>query len=250
MIFTNDLYTSSVGPNFGSGEFSKYYKDILTYELADKTISPAMRKYINDLFNEAYDNNEEAFVWEALRSLVNQNGKVIVSKLQERLGVSDVAPETVEKVNSYASKNGSTVTDYYDISMQLTNSVDSSKIKDLSDLNGVEQSFSLDTPKDLPEVKDGYTRTYQVYRVHDGEVAELPNEVVDGKVVFATDKFSTYALGYIDEKAVKVPDTGDSTNPGKDGALAIFTVSTGAVLTMLGLMIYLKNRKKDHYKFD
>lgn len=63
----------------------------------------------------------------------------------------------------------------------------------------------LELPKDLPAVKEGFTRKYVVIRVHNGEATVIKDvkDNGDGTVTFKSDKFSTYALAYVDEENKK-----------------------------------------------
>ena len=63
------------------------------------------------------------------------------------------------------------------------------------------------------------TRTYEVIRIHDGKAEVIPSDFhAETKTIsFTTDKFSTYAVAYIDtDKSVSSggSGTGESTEPG------------------------------------
>ena len=71
--------------------------------------------------------------------------------------------------------------------------------------------LKLAIPEDLPEVADGYNRTYYVVRDHNGEITILDTVVNDDNTIsFETDAFSTYALAYADQR-VETP--GEEENP-------------------------------------
>ena len=68
--------------------------------------------------------------------------------------------------------------------------------------------LKLAIPDDLPEVAEGYSRTYYVVRDHNGEMTILDTVVNDDNTIsFETDAFSTYALAYADTL---------TTTPGED----------------------------------
>lgn len=79
--------------------------------------------------------------------------------------------------------------------------------------------ITLKIPTSLKAVQDGYKRTYYIIRSHmvddKYEVDVLDTTLnEDGTVSFKTDKFSSYALAYIDKKVekaeVKNPNTADN----------------------------------------
>lgn len=100
----------------------------------------------------------------------------------------------------------SVVLDYFDISILVETANAEYLLTDL----GEEITLEMALPTDLPEVAKGYVRKFFVLRQHDNEVEELDATLSeDGKSVsFATDRFSTYALAYVDE--VLPPKTGDN----------------------------------------
>ncbi len=75
--------------------------------------------------------------------------------------------------------------------------------------------FKIAEPTDLPAVASGYTRQYKVLRYHDLAVQVLDASVdSDGYIVFSSDKFSNFALAYVDVAA----DTAEeASNPTDDG---------------------------------
>ena len=121
--------------------------------------------------------------------------------------------------------------------------------KGLSDDVQVEQltettskvKVTINLPSSLDPVKDGYTRTYHVVRVHDGKTDILDatlNE--DGTLSFETDKFSTYTVVYDDVKVQnKVPEKNPNTFDGILGYALLSIVSLG-IVSSTGL--YLKKR--------
>ncbi len=57
-----------------------------------------------------------------------------------------------------------------------------------------------DIQQDIPQVANGFTRTYNVVRVHDGSAEVLPSKQNGNQLTFRTSKFSTYAVTYVDVK--------------------------------------------------
>lgn len=102
---------------------------------------------------------------------------------------------------------------------------------------------TLNVPKTLEKVKDGYNRKYSVIRLHwDEETQKMVVDVLDAKenkdgtVSFETDKFSTYILAYEDVK--------DTTNPNTfDGISSIMIVACVSLVSLLAVALYAKNQK-------
>lgn len=148
--------------------------------------------------------------------------------------VKDIAEEITDedkKLITDTLKKDEAVIGYFDINFLLK-----TEDEELGNITELENPIKilLDIPSDLPELKDKYVRTYYVVRIHDGETTKIEAEVVDGKIVFETDKFSTYALAYTD--TVKNPQTGDNIIAYMIALLVSLTGIAGGVL-------YLKKSK-------
>ena len=101
---------------------------------------------------------------------------------------------------------------------------------------------TLNVPKDLAKVKEGFTRKYSVIRLHMNDKGEFEVDVLpgtltkDGLVEFETDRFSTYVLAYEDVK--------DTTNPKTfDGISSIMFVAGLSLVALLAVALYAKNKK-------
>ena len=71
-------------------------------------------------------------------------------------------------------------------------------IGNITDLDK-EIKFTLDVQDGLPGVSAGATRTYEVVRVHDGQVENIPVEQnMDGLLTVKSDRFSDFVLFYTD----------------------------------------------------
>lgn len=86
-------------------------------------------------------------------------------------------------------------------------------------------------------VAEGYTRTYYIVRNHNG-VLEVLDTVLseDNKsLTFSSDKFSTYAIAYVDTLSLDSPQTGDNI---------IIYVALG-LLSVCGIGYLIKTKKFD-----
>ena len=106
-----------------------------------------------------------------------------------------------EFIDKYVIKNDLNHIAYLDIA--VTKTADGSEVTETE----TALTFKIAVPTDLPALEDGKTRVFKVIRVHEGEVVELPTEVVDGYIVFSSDKFSDFALAYVDVAAETPAET-------------------------------------------
>ncbi len=90
-------------------------------------------------------------------------------------------------------------------------------------------------PENLPEVKEGYNRTYYIVRQHNDDIELLDTSLTeDGKgLTFKSDKFSTYAIAYIDTKIEANPNTAD---------INLMTLIGMILVGLVGIIYTMKNR--------
>ena len=96
-----------------------------------------------------------------------------------------------------AKDKGGKVAQYLDFSMYKQ--VGSDKPTKLTDLKGHAITITITVPKAF-RAPAGVKRTFYVVRVHDGE-AQIVGSGTGNTIKVSTDKFSTYALTYVDETA-------------------------------------------------
>ncbi len=187
--------------------------DNLTVE--DKNISEVLEESLNQV--------------PELKELL-ENKNVTISLVSEEVTPTEEETKKFED----AVKNGN-IANYFDISVIV--SADGEESKHLTDLTK-EIKLSAKVPTNLPSLKLGYERTYYIIREHDGKVEVLPTTLSEDKttVTFSSDKFSTYALAYVDTKAEEVPNTLDN--------ISTYLLLGGiSVLAICGLVIYSKKKK-------
>ena len=102
-------------------------------------------------------------------------------------------------------------------------------------------SVSIKLSSDLINTDSAKKRTYKVARIH-GDVVDMLDAAFDeatGKLTFETDKFSTYAVVYVDELAGSV-DTGDNS------PIALFIgIAIVSVIVLAGLAFFsLKDKSR------
>ena len=160
-----------------------------------------------------------------------QNVDVKISVTDATNKVSSDAKAAIEDaLKAAADKNASVkVGQYLDISIKKT--VGGEKPTDVKE-TAKKISFTVDIPETMKNTDKNVSRTYYIIRMHDNKAEVIATasqaEVESGKITFATDKFSTYALAYADA-SVK-PDDGkkDDTTVTKpdDGKKDDTTVTT------------------------
>ena len=103
---------------------------------------------------------------------------------------------------------------------------------------GGDVTVTIVVPEALRNTDSKVQRTYQVIRVHEGQVDVLDADydAQSGKLSFCTDRFSTYALVYTDAAAGS-PQTGDYT------ALPAFTAMMAVSAIGLAALVLCKRKK-------
>ncbi len=114
--------------------------------------------------------------------------------------VLDSVADDVQNLVAEAMEDGFEVAGYYDVNCaKVTEDGDVVAFVEEID-NAVKVTLAI--PSDLPEVTDGFTREFQIVRVHDGEAEALDTtDNGNGTVSAMSDKFSTYAVTYKDTQS-------------------------------------------------
>lgn len=193
---------------------------------------------------------------EELATLV-KNNKVEVEVVLEDIKVEDNEKEVIQKAIEEKVKDIK-VAKYLDISVNVKVKLDEiPEGKVVGNLEELKEklTFTVSIPTDLPEVEEGYSRTYYIVRNHNGVVEILDTKISeDGKSLnFDSDKFSTYALAYVDEKVEnKVEDNveveekkEEKDETPKTGTVdfTMYVVITLVVLVIVKVSIKRKNGK-------
>ena len=181
--------------------------NVVVYELKTDTITKEETTNLNTLINEIANGKEEVkgIDKETSTKLLEavKSGKTISTELTTKeVKVSDMTTLVKEKVNKVLNKDEK-IAAYFDINVLLK--ADDTSIGKITELEN-EVKVSVSVPTSLPELKTGYTRKYYVIRIHNGETTKLDATLVNGKIVFETDKFSDYVLTYTDEVVTTVEE--------------------------------------------
>ena len=180
---------------------------------------------------------------------------VIVDKLDESKVDADVK-ETLAKAlaeNVKDKKGAETkIAQFLDLTVLLK----TTSGKELGEINKLskEMTFTIAIPEDL--VKEG--RAFVVLRMHEDETTVLETTMnSDGTLSFKTDRFSTYALAYIDAPAEEVTDDegttnvdlpDDSTTTDEEGGNYTAFIIIGLIIVIIAALFIIflaMKRKKD-----
>lgn len=167
------------------------------------------------------------------KKLVEAGASVTVDLVVEDIS-KKVPKEDKALVEKALGKN--TVGLYLDISL-IKQVGDSQPVK-ITETNGA-VTVTITVPQALRNTDTKVARTYKVIRVHEGktDVLDATYDAATGKLSFATDAFSTYALVYTD-----APVTGTNAATGDDMPVVALIALT--VLAAAGMAIVMVNKKK------
>ena len=173
---------------------------------------------------------------EKVKSAIEDN-KVIIATVDVNDN-DEISDEDLELSKEVMEKDEVAVMSY-DINVLLT--TDEEVLGKVTELKK-EIKITIDLPENLPKVKENYTREYYFIRIHDNKVTKLKAKVVDGKLEFSSDKFSTYILTYNDKPTVTVT----SANPNTGDHITKYFVL--ALISLISIIICkkMKNTCKNH----
>ncbi|MBR5252533.1 MAG: hypothetical protein IKV39_01510 [Clostridia bacterium] len=133
--------------------------------------------------------------------------------------ISNDAPATHKA--EVETKAGDDVVGMY-LDIDLFKQIGDANESQVTETNG-KLTVTITIPDSLINTDDSITRTYKIIRVHEGENGELITDVIEGvfnpddnTFTFETDKFSTYAVSYSDEKSSGITLTGTVTSYGAE----------------------------------
>ena len=135
----------------------------------------------------------------AIEAGQNVDVKISVTDAANKVS-SDTKAAIEDALKAAADKNASVkVGQYLDISIKKT--VGGEKPTDVKE-TAKKISFTVDIPETMKNTDKNVSRTYYIIRMHDNKAEVIATasqaEVESGKITFATDKFSTYAIAYAD----------------------------------------------------
>ena len=142
--------------------------------------------------------------------ILDENKEFIVELVVENLAE---VPEDEETLINNALKENSNIAEYYAVKLILK--VDGEEIAEIAETDD-EMNVVMPISEELPEVKEGYVRTFYTVRIHNyagvKKAEIIPATVSGNNATSKSNKFSTYALAYVDaEKPVEVEPEENTT---------------------------------------
>lgn len=193
-----------------------------------------------ELLKEETENNET--VKQAIENGKDVSVDIIVEEIKEEA----VAQKDKELITE-SVENGN-IAQYFDISLLIK--IDGVEIEKIFEPSN-KITFELMLQKFL--LKEN--REFYIIRVHDGRAERIAGTLKDNIFIFQTDKFSTYALAYIDkvdnvvdDNEDNIIDSNEKDDTPKTGVESYITVAVAALIistlsiAILGLVI-AKDRK-------
>lgn len=193
-----------------------------------------------ELLKEETENNE------TVKQAIEDGKDVSVDIIVEEIKEEAVAQKDKELITE-SVENGN-IAQYFDISLLIK--IDGVEIEKIFEPSN-KITFELMLQKFL--LKEN--REFYIIRVHDGRAERIAGTLKDNIFIFQTDKFSTYALAYIDkvdnvvdDNEDNIIDSNEKDDTPKTGVESYITVAVAALIistlsiAILGLVI-AKDRK-------
>lgn len=164
----------------------------------------------------------------AIKAALNKGNGITVSVEQKIINGWQVPSDDMDALNKAAGTTGSTGT-YMSISIVIKDGTTGEVLGYLSQLPD-SISFTAAVPQNMLAAQKNGKFIYAV-RVHNGKTQFLNTSIRDGKAIFSSDQFSTYALVLMDSKVegVKTGDPGVMLY-----AVLALTSYTGTALVVRG----------------
>lgn len=201
---------------------------------------------INDIIKNILSGEDVEGVSEETKENIVEaiiNGDTIEALLNtDTKDESDLTSSEKELVTGEIKEN-ERIAGYYDIEVLLKiNGTEIGKISELEKKITISMDIS-----DVEKVKDGYTRTYYVLRIHDSKIDRLDTKIDGNLLSFETDKFSTYMLVYNDTKnsnAIEEKESENTINNPKtyDSVINYFIILMFSVISLTLSKIYFKKK--------
>ena len=171
--------------------------DGLDTKLVKDLMSPADKAYYED-----YRVLTDVTVYLEVQSITGAVTDIEKGKVEAQM--ADLVTEALNTAEDVEVETGAAYVDlsmYKNVKTKEEDVVISDATTQITD-TGTEITITMAIPKEIidQQVPEGFTRTYNVVRVHDENAEVLPSEQNGNQLTFRTSKFSTYAVTYVDVK--------------------------------------------------
>ena len=146
-----------------------------------------------------------------------QNGEIVKIILDVEDVTDTVEAGDKEKISSVLATDEK-VGEYFDIN--LYKQIGTSARVQITDTNNQKISISMRIPDELLNHDDKVERTYHIVRLHEGtaELIDSTTDLTKQLITFETDKFSIYAITYIDKEIDTSADDNEQDDSNSDDA--------------------------------
>lgn len=168
----------------------------LTKVESDSNLGIIADEAVSDILN----NNE------TVQNAIKNNPGVEVKTVIEVQDINESEIQEEEKSAIEEVAKNATIAKAFDISILVKDADKNTELDKVEEL-GEKIKFTITLDEELKNVPEGYERTYQIIRVHNGiaEVLETTLSSDKNAIEFSTDKFSTYVISYVDTKIAEQP---------------------------------------------
>jgi Bacterial Ig-like domain (group 2). len=198
-------------------------------------------------FNDTVDGLKAKVLTDTDKEAVKAGASVNISLVVEDIS-STISAGTKSKIEAEAALDNAVIGAYLDIS--ILKQIGTDTPEKITETNG-KVVLSLTVPEELRNKNSAVVRSYVVLRLHDGAVTKLPAEYdsVTGKLTFETDRFTIYALAYIDAATSltpsPMPSSSNVVNTGGGSNFGLWLALIGfSVACLLGALYRRRKNKK------
>ena len=255
---TQDGFSSESWKNFESVLSSA--KDVLNNVNTTKTDIDNAVKNLSEAYNNlekiaqvsvSNDTDIAIDVDEKASDVLNNNDKVLEyindgTDVKTVIDIKDITPSDDEKKAVEEAIEDGVIAKYFDISVLIKNSQNDAILDEITELSE-SIKFTITLDEELKNVPEGYERTYKIIRIHDGKVEVLDATLSDDKnsMEFSTDKFSTYAISYVDTKIEDDTTIKDDTKVDSDIVQTgdYIYIAVGVVVLIVAINVISLKRK-------
>ena len=250
-----NLYTTSIPTAINAGTYYVWYKVVGDENHKDtepvyvtvtlKQAAPSIETEVNTSEGAPaikVDNLDKTLAEKLLtdeEKEAYENGTPVLVYLDEKVvDKNDVPAEDMTVIEKTLDDAGYTYGVCLDLS--LWKKLGDNAAVQIHDTNGNPIKITVSIPETLKNVPEGYTRTYQIVRVHDG-VATVLAEGTGDTLTISSDKFSSYFIIFKDVKNStddKKQDTPKAEVTNTDNANKDNKISTGDKMN-IGIIIML-----------
>ena len=159
-------------------------------------VEPSVQETVNGLVDNGIITPEQA------ENVSNVTFEAVATEEKNEVTPENVAQAAGNKTVSsvVVSANVKTTIEYNDDKANLELAPQGGEFNSVKVMVDLSEEAVKELTADIPA---GYNREYYVVRVHEGTTELLPAKLVDGKLVFSSEKFSDFYVVYNDVKKVE-----------------------------------------------